>query len=134
HLSALVAIPTCLVLVGLMLAGNARWGSSEPSWLGGPRWMQLGAVWLMGYITCWTAVFLVLVALAVHGSDGPTGKVYRVEKLSECTIRRCHGCSLRASVEGDPPLLHGICVASVRPEPEAGDLLVVLGHYTRDGV
>lgn len=133
-LSALLAVPTCLVLVGLLLAVDARWEISDPSWRGEPRRVQLVAVWFGGYLASWSAVFLVLVALAVQGGDGPTGKVYRVAKMSECTIARCRGCTLRASVVGDPPLLHEICVARVRPEPEVGDLLVVLGHYNRDGV
>ena len=134
-LSALIAIPACLAVVGGLLHAHARWIAAEDPF--GYRfqlvWPQLAVVWLWGYLSSWAAVFLVLVAATVHQGNGSSNRVYHATRIEECSFK-CNGCRLRASLRGDPAITGRVCVEDVRPAPKAGDAVTVVGHFFREGV
>lgn len=134
-LSALIAVPTSLVVIVVLLRVRTRLGMKDDAFTQRrfPRWLQLAAVWLMGYLSLWSAVFLVLVAVAIQQSPGQSNKAYRVAEIQECRLK-CSGCRLRVTLQGSPPIAGKVCIDDVRPPPVAGDTLTVSGHYFHDGI
>lgn len=134
-LSALLAIPTCLVVVSVLLRVKARLGITDDAFAQQrfPTALRIGAVWLVGYLSLWSAVFLVLVAVAVQRSPGPSNNDYVATAIELCRWK-CRGCSLRATLQGSPSIAGEVCIDGVRPTPKVGDGLTLSGHYFRDGV
>jgi len=132
--SALVAIPALLAVIAVFLLSRRKLGmTADAIARSHPRWMLFGAVGFVGYLSSWSAVFLLLVAAAVQQAQGPSTHVYRAVGIQECRWR-CNGCHLRASLAGIPAISGHVCVEEVRPEAKVGDSLAVSGYYFDDGI
>lgn len=134
-LAALIAVPTCLVVVLVLVRVRSRLGASEGLALQDtPRWLWICTLGFVGYLSTWSAVFLALVAAAVHWTPGPTEHDYRATAIEECRGYRCRGCETRAKLQVDFRIAESVCVEDVRPVPKAGDILRVTGYHFGDGM
>lgn len=130
--AALIAVPTCVIVIGVLLRLRTRLGAADALWAK-DRTLRVAGTWVAGYASLWIAVYLAIMAAAVHRSAGPTEQRYVAAQVEECRAR-CRGCRLQATLEGHPRIDDSVCVEDVRPVPKAGDTLILSGYYSRDGI